>query len=79
VDDPVPYEPVSGINSLVTGKNTGKMMNSGSLDRSYLKKALLRWAFSAKFPKHGTGNSENRNREIIFDSREFREFGNSGN
>jgi hypothetical protein len=39
---------------------------------SYLKKALCDGLFLQNSLSNRTGNSENRNREFIFDSREFR-------
>jgi hypothetical protein len=68
--------PSPASNSLLTGKNTGKSTNTGRFGpHPCLKKAFAMGVFLRNSLSNRTGNLENRNRESIFDSREFRNCG----
>jgi hypothetical protein len=60
----VKYEPVSGGNSLLTGKLTGNFANSTLLEAISQRKATVPQPLPSKFPAK-------INREIIFDNREI--------
>jgi hypothetical protein len=70
-DDAVHSEPVSALNSLLTGKNTGKFIKGGPWGVGNAQISRRFGDFRRDSLNNQTGNFWRENREIIFENREF--------